>query len=212
MTTRNIYQRLNEVMLEVESIQKDQSKRVNGQYTFASHDAVSKALRSPLAKAGIAIVPTVTQLTQDGNRTLAMMQIDFVNIDKPEDFVRVSYPGYGIDAQDKGPGKAMSYAIKYAMMKTFCLDTSDGDDVERDSIPHVAAKKEPSRITLEQVEALARLIKEAKANLDDFCKWMKVTSLVEIETGHYDRACSALRSKIVTLPLPEEKKHASHRA
>ena len=39
--------------------------------------------------------------------------------------------GYGIDNGEKGPGKAVSYAVKYALLKTFCLET--GDDPDRDA-------------------------------------------------------------------------------
>ena len=63
------------------------------------------------------------------------MQVAFVNVDKPEDRVEVEFFGYGIDPQDKGPGKAMSYAVKYALLKVFSLET--GDDPERDNIPHI---------------------------------------------------------------------------
>jgi hypothetical protein len=41
--------------------------------------------------------------------------------------------GYGIDDQDKGAGKAMSYAVKYALLKTLGLETGDDPDENQDA-------------------------------------------------------------------------------
>src|SRR5271157_4243123 len=147
LAQRNIYQRMNQVMIEVESVQKE-SKKVNGQYTFVSHDAVAKALHMPMVEAGIVMLPTIKDLTQDGNRTRVMMEITFVNIDNPEDQCTIRSAGDGIDSQDKGIGKAVSYAVKYGLLKAFCLET--GDDVEKDNYEHKPAAK----ITLEQANEI----------------------------------------------------------
>lgn len=135
--TPNIYQRIIEVMKEVKYVQKS-DKKVNGQYSFVTHDAVSAALHDPMAKNGIVMTSTILELTQDGNRTTAKIEISFINCDQPTDRVNIVYYGYGIDPQDKGIGKAISYAIKYALLKTFCLET--GDDVERDNIDYQPSK------------------------------------------------------------------------
>lgn len=133
MESKNIYQRLNAIMIDVRAVNK-QDKKVNNQYKFVSHDSVSKVLHDPLANHGVMMIPTITDLQQDGNRTAVQMEIAFVNIDKPEDRLCVNYWGYGIDQQDKGIGKAVSYAVKYCLLKTFCLET--GDDVEKDNVDY----------------------------------------------------------------------------
>lgn len=138
----NIYQRINEVMKEVSYVAKS-DKKVNNMFRFVTHDSVVAVLRGPLVKHGIVIVPSAVELTQDGNRTVAKMEISFINIDDPADRFSVFYTGFGIDTQDKGPGKAYSYSYKYALLKVFALET--GDDVEKDSIEYVpasAAKEE----------------------------------------------------------------------
>ena len=131
--TKNIYQRILAVMSDVAYVQKE-NKKVNNQYSFVSHDQVSAVLHPVLVKHGIVVIPSVTKWQQDGNRTVADVTVSFVNADNPEDKIDVGAFGYGIDTQDKGPGKAISYATKYAMLKTFVLET--GDDPERDSIDH----------------------------------------------------------------------------
>lgn len=131
--TLNIYQKINAVMQEVKYVQKE-NKKVNGQYTFVSHDAVTGILHDPLAKYGIVMIPNTDKIVQDGNRTSVEMTISFINSDQPEDRFSIRQFGYGIDTQDKGIGKAISYAVKYALLKVFCLET--GDDVEKDNIEY----------------------------------------------------------------------------
>jgi len=69
MEKLNIYQRIVAVMKEVKYVQKS-DRKVNNMYSFVTHDSVSAALHEPMANNGIVMVPTVDQLTQDGNRTI----------------------------------------------------------------------------------------------------------------------------------------------
>ncbi len=127
----NIYQRIVAVMGDLEYIKKG-DKKVNGQYSFVSHDAVTAAIHPLLVKHGIACIPTVSEFVQNGNRTELKLDVTFVNAEKPEDCIQTTWIGFGIDPQDKGVGKAISYAFKYCILKTFVLET--GDDPERDLI------------------------------------------------------------------------------
>ena len=52
----------------------------------------------------------------------------FVNIDNPEDRFSTIVFSEGIDAGDKGSGKAMTYADKYALMKAYKISTGDDPD------------------------------------------------------------------------------------
>lgn len=137
--TPNLYQRILAVMGELDYVQKEAKKPGGMQYTFVSHDAVTAKIHPLLVKHGIAMLPSVVEFTQDGNRVAATVNVTFINVDMPEDRHTVQFFGYGIDTQDKGPGKAVSYAVKYAMLKTFCLET--GDDPEKDDIEHKPAEK-----------------------------------------------------------------------
>jgi hypothetical protein len=138
MSDLNIYQRILAVMAELKYVQKGE-KTVNNQYRFVGHDAVSEAIHPMLVKHGIVMIPSVSGWKQDGNRTEVDVTVSFVNADKPEDRFEVQTFGFGVDGQDKGPGKAVSYATKYAVLKTFVLET--GDDPEKDSIDHIPASE-----------------------------------------------------------------------
>lgn len=104
---------------------------VNNQYRFVSHDQVSAAVHPLLVKHGVLVLPTVESFKQEGNRTEVVLHVTFVNSDVQGDAFGLRYFGYGIDSGDKGPGKAISYAYKYALLKTLCLET--GEDPDNDA-------------------------------------------------------------------------------
>lgn len=127
-STLNILQRLNAVMQELDYLQKE--KKSGLQYSFVSHDKVTGAVRPYLVKHGIVCWPAAIDVKQEGNRTQVQCKVVFASIDDPADCIEVESIGYGIDSQDKGPGKAISYAFKYALLKTLALET--GDDPDQD--------------------------------------------------------------------------------
>lgn len=129
---RNVHQRLAAVMEEVTYIRKEKKQGMN--YTIVSHDAVTAKVRPVLLKHGIVYYPVRCEASHDGNRASCEMTVRFVNVDEPGDFFDVPTFGYGIDPQDKGPGKAMSYAVKYALLKALGLET--GDDPDHDDVPY----------------------------------------------------------------------------
>lgn len=52
----------------------------------------------------------------------------FVNIDNTDEKITTVTFSEGIDSQDKGSGKAMTYADKYALMKSYKISTGDDPD------------------------------------------------------------------------------------
>ena len=128
----NIHQRIAAVMREVTYIQKE--RKAGMQYTIVSHDKVTAKCRPALLSNGVIYYPVKCETVQSGNRTECNMTVRFANIDEPQDFIDVETCGYGIDTQDKGPGKAQSYAVKYALLKALGLET--GDDADHDAIEH----------------------------------------------------------------------------
>ena len=175
---KNIHQRIAEAMGKVTYIQKERKQGMR--YTIVSHDSVTAKVRPALLEVGVIYYPTSVRYEQIGNRTMASMVVRFVNIDNPEDSIDVETFGYGIDEQDKGPGKAMSYAVKYALLKTLGLETGDDPDLDQN-----VSYKDPSleeltafslsiatSATLEELEATLAIYKEAiaKANAIDPAK------------------------------------------
>ena len=141
-----LHQRILKVMDSLAYIQKG-DKRVNGEYTFVSHDQVIQKLRPFLVDNGIILLTDVLEYKQVdfpprlnkfgkevyNSRTEATLNLRLVNADDPKDFIEGRAIGFGIDNGDKGPGKAISYAVKYFLLKNFCLET--GDDPDKDADP-----------------------------------------------------------------------------
>lgn len=169
----NLHQRLGKAMGKVTYIQKD--KKQGMRYSIVSHDVVTAKVRPALLEAGVVYYPTRVQYEQIGNRTQCAMTIRFVNIDEPVDFIDVETFGYGIDDQDKGPGKAMSYAVKYALLKTLGLETGDDPDMDQNvkfDDPNVAALRDfVDQIDLAvTVEGLDNLLANYRSIIDAVSK------------------------------------------
>jgi len=178
---KNIYQRINAVMTEVDYIQKGE-KKVAGQYRYVSHDQVTAALHGPMTKNGIACIPTIMEMKQDGNRTEVKLDVAFINTDNPTDRFSVVYYGYGIDTSDKGIGKAVSYGFKYALLKTFCLETGDDPDQDQDT-KYEPPKQKTSIMTIEELELFL-------ASLEDDAQMFSV--YIDFVANH--RKCSRLEA------------------
>jgi hypothetical protein len=139
----NIYQRINEVRKQCAFIRKDK-KVEGGGYMAVTHDAVTAEIREHLIAQGIVIVPRLQKaqvidtgmLTSKGTpiiRYEARFEIDFVNMDEPTDRVTVPNEAHAMDQGDKAPGKATSYATKYAMLKLFSIETGEDEESRLDA-------------------------------------------------------------------------------
>ena len=163
-STLNILQRINAVMQELDYLQKE--KKSGMQYSFVSHDKVTGAIRPLLVKHGIACWPAAMEVKQEGNRTQLQCKVIFASIDDPADCIEVESIGYGIDGQDKGPGKAISYAVKYAWLKTFALETGDDPDndqhVKFEPPVMVAANGTPGASKAGSRDTYSKLVKEIR--------------------------------------------------
>lgn len=178
---KNILQRINAVQLGVDYIQKERKSGMN--YSIVSHDAVTAKVRPLMVKHGIVYYPSNMKLSQNGNRTEMQCEVIFASVDNPADNIAVATAGYGIDAQDKGVGKAISYAVKYALLKALGLETGDDPDLDQgaehkpDSNP---VNQKPSKTSSRaEYDRLAREL-EAITRLHDLDTWrLRNTQAIE---------------------------------
>ena len=144
VSEQNIHQRLHAAQAKVDYIQRERKSGMR--YSIVSHDAVTAKVRPILHECGVVYYPVGIHHTQHGNRTEVAMCVRFANVDHPEDHIDVPSLGYGIDDSDKGPGKAISYAVKYALLKTLGLETGDDPDLDQ-SVTHKAeAAPQPAQV------------------------------------------------------------------
>jgi len=54
----------------------------------------------------------------------------------------ISGYGHGVDPQDKGAGKATTYALKYALLYTFLVPTGSIDDADKTHSDNIAVSHE----------------------------------------------------------------------
>tara|TARA_R110000765_G_scaffold23883_2_gene60065 strand:+ start:1311 stop:2180 length:870 start_codon:yes stop_codon:yes gene_type:complete len=161
----NVHQRIHAVMEELAFVQKTGSLKFGNTdkgIPVATHDDVTKTIHPLLVKFRLTSLPSVETFEQVGNLTMVTITTRFTNIDDPSDFTEIKSLGFGADSQDKGPGKAVSYAVKYAYLKCLVLETGEDADlsttaVRNGSTPNVQAtppqeqvKKESA--TLDQAE------------------------------------------------------------
>jgi hypothetical protein len=70
---------------------------------------------------------------KEGNRAKqfrheATYDFTFANIEDPKDCLVIRIIGHAMDNADKAPGKALSYAKKYAVLKLFDIETGEDDE------------------------------------------------------------------------------------
>jgi acyl carrier protein len=162
----NIYQRISAIQAVLDTLEKDSEvKTANNKkmYDYVSHDAVTTHIRAAMIEQGVIAIPTVKEHRDNGNRIEIDLQVDYVSIDDKADRIGILVVGYGADNSDKGPGKAMSYALKVAHLKMFMLssyDDSGGEEVEHQG---AASKADVAAAKEETAQAQARVNERDKA-------------------------------------------------
>ena len=133
--------------LAIQGIGKDQKNAQQG-YMFRGIDSIYNTMAPMLAHAGLVILPAysdrlVVERESANNKALFYVTVrgDFTfRSAKDGSEVKVSTYGEAMDSGDKATNKAMSAALKYALMQTFTIPT-EGDNDSENQTHEVAAKK-----------------------------------------------------------------------
>lgn len=142
----NIYQRMSAATAEISRV----SKNLEVGFGKSSYKAVGEAdvlaaVKPVEEKYGIYSFPVSREIVESGvlenvseynGQTTTKKQFQmrvstvyrFVNVDKPDEYLDITTYGDGVDSQDKAPGKAMTYADKYALLKAYKIMTGDDPD------------------------------------------------------------------------------------
>ena len=167
MTTekKNIYQRIQAVAQEIKGIDKDMAVGSgSASYKAVSDLNVTMRVKEAEAKHGIVSIPISQELLKSEVLTsppdnygkvkltyvdTVKMVVRVVNVDDPTDFVEVESFGRGIDAQDKGFGKASTYARKYALLNLYKIATGVDPDAEASKDMEVPAQMDVRKLKVE---------------------------------------------------------------
>jgi len=167
----NIHQRISKVMEDVRYLCKDDDIQFgNTRYKAISEEKVTRAVREKLIEYGITIIPCSQTHTREamvnkegkhaGYLTTVDMTYMIVNVDDPTDYVTAVSSGTGVDTQDKGVGKAMTYAYKYLLLRVFAIPT--GEDPDKISSAELDEKQQSKSKENRKSDFRSKLIKYAE--------------------------------------------------
>jgi hypothetical protein len=169
-------------------------------YKAISEAAVLNLIKPLLKKHGLVLFPIETKITESfqefegkygtSQRFMSCLHAKYkiVDIDTGE-FEILETVGYGADSQDKGSGKAMTYAYKALLQKTFMLFS--GEDTDNEHSDDITKKnsteyKAPTiSETLDYAKKLGvteqQLIDKYNANMGEK---EQITKFIEISDSH----------------------------
>ena len=139
----NLYQRMLAITAELKTVAKnlDVQAGKGSSYKAVSERDILDAVKPLEEKYGVYSYPCDREIleasileseTQYGKKSTFFTRIKttymFVNVDDPDDRITTITFSEGIDPQDKGSGKAMTYGDKYALMKAYKISTGDDPD------------------------------------------------------------------------------------
>lgn len=157
----NIYQRMAAITAELQTVAKNLDVQTGGgkSYRAVSERDIIDAVKPLEGKYGVYSYPVVRETvaaeileteTTYGEKTTKKTTFytriktvyRFVNVDDPRDYIETDVFSVGLDSQDKGDGKAMTYGDKYALMKAYKISTGDDPDAEasKDTSYTIASK------------------------------------------------------------------------
>lgn len=178
---KNLAQAIVQVMQEVKGMEKN-SKVGSGRNTYngTKDQDVKEVFNQALSNNGLCILPTdiqeETQIdrweqTYQGNvqtkqSVFTKVKTKYLLLHTSGESIELSGYGHGVDPQDKGAGKATTYALKNTLLYTFLtpvgkIDDSETEHSEEKTVPNVKPK-----ITSEAYQKAITAISDKKVTLD----------------------------------------------
>lgn len=212
-----IYKKMSDVMKDVGAITKDQKNQAQG-FKFRGIDQFVNALYPALTRHGVFMTPRATSFTQElkevqrnngkagvDKHVAIQMEYDFY----AEDGSKVTVgpvPAEGLDSGDKATNKALSAALKYALIQTFSIPTEDMAEADLET-PVIGSVVNASRSPEDSYHPIINSPQVVK--LEDALKVPspfdpKVVAQVKVETKEAAKP-SGFRRPVKTEPKVESK-------
>lgn len=191
----NIYEKLSKVTEEITAV----AKNLNVGYGKSSYKAVGEAdvlaaVKPAEIKYGVYSFPAsreivdsavLTSVDKDGNEKRQLfMRVKtvyrFVNMEKPEEYVDMVTYGDGVDPGDKAPGKAMTYADKYGLLKAYKIITGDDPDQKASETLKAFERKAEEKVTEIQALSLTGTLEAMGINIPTLLKQYKVEKVSDL--------------------------------
>ena len=123
---------------------------------------------------------------------IVKMTVRIINIEKPDEYIDVESFGRGLDAGDKGFGKASTYARKYALLNAYKIATGEDPDQVK-SEQQVAYSKD------ELKEKVINYLMQNVTYCNSILSYYSLPSTDDLETKHINSIYKNLKAKGITL-------------
>ena len=208
----NIYQKISKIMQQVKYLQKDDDVSTGkaSSYKAITEEKVTTEVRKAMIENGVVIIPIeITHSRTDevlkdqyGNEkvsrlTTADCKYRIQNIEDKDDYIIASSSGTGVDTQDKGIGKALTYAYKYLLLRTFAIPTGeDPDKISSELYGSQFAAKQLITTTQEQIlKAKIKMEQVKNIKVIDVLSDYGYKTLAEIEQDKYEEILNKIFDK-----------------
>lgn len=186
----NIFEKMAAITAELQTVAKNLTVQTTktSSYKAVSERDILDAVKPLEAKHGVYSFPVDREILESNlleseseyqgkitKKTTFMTRIKtvyrFVNVEKPDEYIETITFAEGIDSQDKGSGKAMTYGDKYALMKAYKISTGDDpDQTASEDTNYTRKAKTPT-----PRERLIAKLKEKGIDVNTFAKEHNVT-------------------------------------
>ena len=184
-----LYKKIHAVMCETEGIEKNLTVGFGGNsYKAVGEASVLNEIKPLLKKHGLVLFPIELDVNEKldvfrkakGDTSRLMTQIKakykIVDIDTGE-FEILETIGNGVDTQDKASGKAMTYALKVLLQKTFMLFS--GEDTDNEHSDAITDKNTTPKTGSATKTSTKPKVKTEKEQLRDACAGAVANGKVE---------------------------------
>jgi ERF superfamily len=192
-------QKLAEVRRRIGYIQKRGHNELFG-YRYAMAADIASAVGDALAELGVIVIPHLDSISSEplpaARERVVRVVMDYTLIDAQtgeRETIRVA--GEGRDPGDKGPYKAMTGALKYALLQAFLIATGDDPENERGEGQEGARSPAPATIGPEQARELARLLEKSGTEVERVLEYFKVARLEDLSEAAHRKALQILSRK-----------------
>jgi hypothetical protein len=208
----NIYEKWQAMMDETGAIERDTEVGFgHNKYSAVGEKAVLNMVKPLLKKYKLIVFPVDvkakemvdTIITAKGEATRAVTQVivtwQIVDTESTEKMEMMSI-GNGADSQDKGTGKAMTYAYKVLFQKSLMLFS--GEDTDHTHSDKITDDAESKTVEAFEVDIIRSYIKKTPdASEEKLITWFnkgakrKIKSLEEMTAIHYAKAIRLFETK-----------------
>jgi len=161
---KNLAKAVLAVMDEVKGIEKSMTVGSGAMtYKAVPDHEVKKIIGASMAKHGLCILPTgVAEQTQidrweetnqhgvkQKQSAFTKVTTKYLLLHESGESMELAGYGQGVDSQDKGAGKATTYALKYVLLYTFLVPTGKIDDADNTHSEVIEAPKLDTKSALD---------------------------------------------------------------